>query len=137
NCWVLRRPRGVGGLQAVDFGPHGATCDFLARRSKPVVGSVRDRRTGKPLAGITVRSHRWATLSTRTDARGSYRLDGVSKGDHYILSAGGLPYFHTTKPRVADTAGLGALTVGFWPGRGLLRRGRAAGSAGAPGRGPR
>src|SRR5262249_34165264 len=133
--WVLTRTRGVEGLQAGYFGTHGATFDFLARPSKPVVGSVRDRRTGKPLAGITGRSHRWATLSTRTGARGRYRLDGVSKGDHYILSAGGLPYFHTTKPRVADTAGLAPLTVDFELDRGIVVRGRLLDSEGQPVRG--
>jgi protocatechuate 3,4-dioxygenase beta subunit len=41
---------------------HGATFDHAAAPTKPVVGTVRDRDTGKPLAGVTVRGRlrpRW------------------------------------------------------------------------------
>src|SRR5262249_26271621 len=61
--------------------PHGAPFDLLALPTKPVVGVVRDKDSGKPLAGVTVRSHRIVGASdlnglvrTTTDREGRYRL---------------------------------------------------------------
>jgi hypothetical protein len=37
---------------------HAADCEMLAAPTKPVVGVVRDRDTGKPLAGVTILTNR-------------------------------------------------------------------------------
>src|SRR5262249_40961130 len=39
---------------------HGATFDHPAAPSVPIVGVVRDKDTGKPLAGVTVQSDKFA-----------------------------------------------------------------------------
>jgi RNA polymerase sigma factor (sigma-70 family) len=78
-------------LRVPDFGPgslsfpmtyYGARFDHVAEPSRPVVGVVRDKDTGKPIAGAIVRntrslgdSHRF--IQTTTDAMGRYRLDGL------------------------------------------------------------
>src|SRR5262249_43624337 len=66
---------------------YGATFDLPAVPTKPVVGVVRDKDTGKPLAGVTVRSYRIAGAvdfnglsRTTTDREGRYRLVGLPKG---------------------------------------------------------
>src|SRR5262249_42622134 len=103
--WVLTRAKAPEGLRTGYYGTYAATFDFHVKPSKPIVGTVRDRRTGKPLAGIMVGSFRWVNLSTKTDANGHYRIDGIPKDSEYTVSAGGMGYFNSTKLRGADTAG--------------------------------
>jgi RNA polymerase sigma factor (sigma-70 family) len=124
HFWVLTRTEGVEGLQKGYYGTYAATFDFLMKPSKPIVGTVRDRRTGEPLPGITVGSFRWVHLTTKTDEKGRYRIDGAPKDDQYTVSAGGMPYFNSTRLRVPDTEGLTPLTVDFDLDRGVVVRGR-------------
>jgi RNA polymerase sigma factor (sigma-70 family) len=122
--WALTRTKAPEGLRTGYYGTYGATFDFLVKPSKPIVGTVRERRTGKPLAGITIASSRWVNLKTKTDAKGRYRIDGIPKDSEYTISAGGMPYFNSTKLSVADTEGLDPITVDFELDRGLVVRGR-------------
>ena len=39
---------------------HGATFDYAAAPTRPIEGTVRDKDSGKPLAGISIRSERFA-----------------------------------------------------------------------------
>src|SRR5207244_3678817 len=62
---------------------------YVAAPTKPVVGVVCDKDTGKPLAGVTVESNKLANdpvpgrniVRTTTDAQGRYRLTGLPKGE--------------------------------------------------------
>jgi hypothetical protein len=55
----------------------GANFTIQAAPTKPIVGTVRDRATGRPLAGVRVESRNSA--QTRTDAEGRFRLVGMPK----------------------------------------------------------
>src|SRR5207244_1801584 len=67
---------------------YGATFDHYAAPTKPIVGIVSDKDTGKPLAGVTIRSNKWAgtnvsgdgRLRTTTDQEGRFQLLGMPKG---------------------------------------------------------
>ncbi len=122
---------------------YGANGEFLAALSRPVVGIVRDKDTGKPLVGVTVESDRIARdpkngfLRTTTDKDGRYRIDGLPKGDGNEIMArtsdysappdGELssqrPYLFAVK-RVGNPLGLGPVTVDFALKRGLWVEGR-------------
>jgi RNA polymerase sigma factor (sigma-70 family) len=99
---------------------YGATFERVIPPGKSVVGSVREKGTGKPLAGITVSCGRCAT---RTDAEGRYRIDGPRKRNEYSVTAYAVPYFDVTKSNVADTPGFEPVKVDFELERGLAIRG--------------
>ena len=67
----------------------GATFDYIAGPTKPIVGVVRLKGSGKPVEGAVVRAADPAThtaVTARTDAAGRFRLDGVPKAESYQLS---------------------------------------------------
>jgi RNA polymerase sigma factor (sigma-70 family) len=115
---------------------HGATFDLLAPPTKPILGVVRDRSTGKPLAGVTVMpskvsnpwgisNHNSGLIRATTDSKGRYRLVGLPRGDDHELLAtsSGLPYLPANRA-VASTAGLEPVTVDFALKRGVWVKGR-------------
>jgi RNA polymerase sigma factor (sigma-70 family) len=99
---------------------YGATFERVIPPGKSVVGTVREKGTGKPLAGITVSCGRCAA---RTDAEGRYRIDGPRKRNEYSVTAYAVPYFDVTKSNVADTPGFEPVKVDFELERGLAIRG--------------
>jgi RNA polymerase sigma factor (sigma-70 family) len=114
--------------------PQGAPVDLLVVPTRPVVGVVRDKDTGKPLAGVTVRSHDWNGLvRTTTDKDGRYRLVGLPKGPgNKLIAAGGygywapandLPYLAAIR-EVGDTPGLEPITIDVALKRGVWVKGR-------------
>jgi beta-lactamase regulating signal transducer with metallopeptidase domain len=105
----------------------GATFTFEAGPTKPIVGIVRDRVTGKPLADIPVESEHLAgmivhphnSLITKTDANGRFRLVGMPKGNNVDMSGRNViriapdenqPYF-TRDVNVPDSPGVEEVTV--------------------------
>src|SRR5262249_44616444 len=113
---------------------HGASFDHAAAPTRPVVGVVRDRDTGKPLAGVTVRSaiaSAWSSSGRRdlratTDREGRYRLAGLPRGGGQRLllePPAGLPYPAATGGPPAGT-GLAPVQVDFALKRGVVIRGR-------------
>jgi RNA polymerase sigma factor (sigma-70 family) len=113
---------------------YGAAFDHVAGPTLPVVGTVRDKDTGKPLTGVTVRSTRlpgnsafgggW--VQTTTDRRGRYRLTGLPKtADNALVAqpAGGQPYLASTK-RVGDCSGFTPVMVDLELKRGVRVMGR-------------
>jgi RNA polymerase sigma factor (sigma-70 family) len=118
---------------------YGATFDHHAAPTKPIVGIVRDKDTGKPLAGVTIRSDKWAgnnvhgdgRLATTTDTEGRYQLVGMPKGEGNIILAApaeGQPYLLAVKD-VGDSPGLDPITVDFALKRGVLIKGRVTDKA--------
>jgi RNA polymerase sigma factor (sigma-70 family) len=119
---------------------HGNTFDHAAAPTRPVVGIVRDRDTGNPLAGVTIRSRLGSArehfssdpyLETTTDAEGHYRLVGLTReGKHLLeaLPAAGQPYLSVGKTPAAPP-GLGPVTVDFALKRGVWIRGRVTDKA--------
>src|SRR5262249_40887348 len=112
---------------------HGSTFEHLVGPTKPVAGVVRDRATGKPLAGVRVVGrvgsqvlHDIRDIETVTDAKGHYRLTGLPKAEQYPLTAATREwavYLPHGKER-NDTEGLKPLDVDFELERGVPVRGR-------------
>ena len=97
----------------------------MAHTSRPIRGVVRDKETGKPMAGVTVEHYHGQGPSALTDKEGRYELLGLAKARDYALNvkpADGL-YFQR-RVVVEDTPGLGALTYDSELVRGLTVRGR-------------
>ena len=88
----------------------------VAGPSRPIVGTVTDRQTGKPLAGVTILSQKLAGdpvvgvgedfIRTVTDAEGHYRLDGMPVGDDNEIGVVSLdqPYWPVMKRVSVDPA---------------------------------
>jgi RNA polymerase sigma factor (sigma-70 family) len=121
--WVVTRDEQLG-TRAGPYGTYSATFTHHALPSKPITGTVRDRATGKPLAGITVVSAMYNNRWTRTDDKGQYRIVGAAKHDRYSVSAGSAPYLNSTKMDIPDTPGLEPLVVDFELDRGVAIKGR-------------
>jgi RNA polymerase sigma factor (sigma-70 family) len=115
---------------------HGAALEVPAEPTKPVVGVVRDRDTGRPLAGVTITpnkitnpfdisNHDQGLIQTTTDKEGRYRLVGLPKGeDNQIMAMTyDLPYLPVSKS-VENTRGLEAATVDFALKHGVWVTGR-------------
>jgi hypothetical protein len=87
---------------ATYLGHYGAAFDLIVAPTKPVVGVVRDKATGKPLAGVTVHTRFISGMKgfhdnlihVTTDAEGRYRIVGLPKGlgNQLIARAADLPY---------------------------------------------
>src|SRR5262249_37952461 len=131
--WFARNPEGS------QLTYYGASFDHTAAPTRPIVGVVRDRDTGKLLAGVTVQSHRFAGTNTGgdssvravTDKDGRYRLVGMPKGVGNVIvavPAAGQPYLRS-EHEVADPLGLEPVTVDFALKRGVLVKGRVTDKA--------
>jgi RNA polymerase sigma factor (sigma-70 family) len=121
--WVVTRDEQLG-TRTGPYGTYGATFTHHALPSKPIVGTVRDRATGNPLAGITVGSSMYNNRWAKTDDTGQYRIVGAAKHDRYSVSAGSAPYLNSTKMDIPDTPGLEPLVVDFELDRGVAIKGR-------------
>jgi RNA polymerase sigma factor (sigma-70 family) len=122
RCFVVTRAAKVPGLRGGQNGAYTASFDHVVGPAKPIIGTVWEKGTGKPLVGITVTDNYWT--KTKTDERGHYRLVGIGKKPNYIVAATGISFFSVTKWEVADTPGFDPLTVDFELKRGIVIRGR-------------
>jgi RNA polymerase sigma factor (sigma-70 family) len=74
---------------------HGTTFEYAAAPTRPIEGIVRDKDTGRPLAGISIRSERFAGneisgrdhVRTTTGPDGRYRLVGMPPGNGNRITA--------------------------------------------------
>ena len=119
------------------------TFEILVGPTQPIVGVVRDKDTGQPLAGAIVKS--WITaqnpiiandfVRTTTDAQGRYRLVGLPRGTgHTIIAvpAEDQPYLASTFA-VGSAPGVEPVTTNIALKRGVMVRGRVtAGPEGQP-----
>ena len=109
---------------------YGGDFQFVAGPAQAIVGKVNDAETGEPLRNLDVFVAHVAGagqlsqrdfLTTRTDDKGRYRLDGAARGGgHAVMVSPTIdePYFPIE--RVLDrVAGFGPITCDF-----ALRRGR-------------
>jgi RNA polymerase sigma factor (sigma-70 family) len=122
---------------------YGATADIAAAPTKPIVGTVRDKDTGRPLAGVTIQSQLMAaggtllrdSLQVTTDRNGHYRLLGMPKGKGNVIrvvAPADQPYLQSAAD-VPDTPGLLAVRVDFALKRGVWIHGRVTdGATGKP-----
>jgi RNA polymerase sigma factor (sigma-70 family) len=109
---------------------NGAAFDYLALPARPIQGVVRDRATGKPLAGVKISAQ--GGLSTAlTDEDGHYELPGCLKADRYFVLAQpqtGQPYFVATAAGL-DGPGLEPLTANLALVGGIRLQGRVTDQA--------
>jgi hypothetical protein len=113
----------------------GARFEFRASPAKPIVGTVREKGSGKPVPGVEIACpfvsgsggftdlRPGGSSSATTDDQGRYRLLGTPKSKQYHLGAAGGRYFGSSKI-VNDTAGLEPITADFEMEGGLLIHGR-------------
>jgi RNA polymerase sigma factor (sigma-70 family) len=112
---------------------YGSTFEHLVGPTKPVAGVVRDKATGKPLAGVRIVARVGARnideitdIETVSDEKGQYKLTGLGKDERYLIGAiakersGLLPQ----SKELNDTEGLKPLTADFDLMRGINVRGR-------------
>jgi RNA polymerase sigma factor (sigma-70 family) len=112
---------------------YGATFEHLVGPTKPVEGVVRDKATGKPLAGVRVLGRMGSNdlsqitdVETVTDQKGRYKLVGLPKAEQYHVAAitkGRTTYLPQAK-ELSDTEGLKPLPADFDLERGVTVRGR-------------
>jgi hypothetical protein len=109
----------------------GANFEYVAAPSRSVRGVVRDKATGKPIAGVQV-SVDQGKGTTLTDARGRFEVHGCPRGaGAYNVRAeprGDQPYFAAATSLPA-AAGGDTLTVHFELTRGARLHGRVTDAA--------
>jgi hypothetical protein len=116
------------------FTYYGAEFEHAAAPTKPIIGVVRDKDTGKPLANVTIRSGKLSprvnvghdSLRTITDKDGRYRLVGLPKRKDNVIVVEppeGAAYL-SRRHDLEDTHGLDPVTVDFELRRGVLVKGR-------------
>lgn len=116
---------------------YGAEFEHAAAPTKPIIGVVRDKDTGKPLANAIIQSGKAPggsiglrtdghnPLRTVTDKDGRYRLVGLAKGNGNVIlaeSPEGAAYLGR-RHFVEDTLGLDPVTVDLELRRGVLVKG--------------
>jgi RNA polymerase sigma factor (sigma-70 family) len=108
---------------------YGSSFDHVAAPSKPVVGVVRDKDTGAPLAGAVVSANvlpggfidQRMAFEAVTDRAGRYRITGMPRGKDGSLQTTAppsLPYLNSLQP-IIETPGLDPMTVDFSLKRGV------------------
>lgn len=114
-------------------GLYGPSFEHQVGPAKPAVGTVSDRATGKPLAGIRVVGSvprmgyaQGLEVDAITDKDGHYRLDGLPKADNYLVTVDSLPglSYLPQEKTLADTEGLKPLQANFALDHGTLIEGR-------------
>jgi hypothetical protein len=116
---------------------YGSTFDHLGIPARLIVGSVRDKETGKPMKGVRVSGHARVTgnavdgpgethVETYTDKRGRYQLHGLPKATKYELFAwpGDFSFYIPGGQTVSGGAGLTTARADFELMRGVEVRGR-------------
>jgi RNA polymerase sigma factor (sigma-70 family) len=103
----------------------GPSFTITAAPTRPVVGVVRDRESGKPIAGVKITANPY--VESVTDAQGRYRLSGLPKSDvnggSFTTEIDGQPYLKTVHI-VGNPQGLGPITMDIALQRGVWVEGR-------------
>jgi beta-lactamase regulating signal transducer with metallopeptidase domain len=114
----------TGGSRGAAKRTYGANFELIAAPSRIIFGTVRDRATGKPIAGATV--HGSTTHVAKTDEAGRYQLLGYRKSPQYdlqVLPGDDQPYFHAGTT-ISDTPGLDPIEKDIELSSGTVVRGR-------------
>lgn len=97
----------------------GPTFDLLVGPGKEMTGFVKEKGTGKPIAGAVVTCQR---SQAKTDENGRYRLQGLPKREQYLAFARGPQHFQIMV-EAKDTPGLDPVTADFELGAGAYVEG--------------
>jgi hypothetical protein len=131
---TVRRPEWKDFPDSGSLTYHGPAFEHTAGPTRPVSGVVREKGSGKPLAGATVESvalagsnyHGRNFVRTTAGRDGRYRLVGLPPGAGNLIQAlppEGRPYLSASRP-VPAPEGLGAVTVDFELPRGVWVEGK-------------
>jgi hypothetical protein len=98
---------------ATSPGARGTPFEYVTPAPRPVRGVVRDKLTGRPVAGVKV-SLRLSGATTRTDRDGRYELLGLPTPRETVVAQPqrGHPYFAAVL-RLPDAPGPGPFTADF------------------------
>jgi len=124
RLWAVTRPGPARGWRSGQEGLYGATFDWVAGPCKPIIGTVRDKATGKPVIGLHVSSGNTLGATVLTDRQGRYRINGVGKRNNYSVGVWGVPYLDSWRDEIPDTPGLEPLIVDYQVQRGIAITGR-------------
>jgi hypothetical protein len=124
----------VGQKAGAFYTYYGASFDHAAKPTRPIIGIVRDQHSGRPIAGVSIESYRFADfpvfdhriIRTTTDAEGQYRLIGMPTGSGNIIAVtppADEPYLPALK-EVDDRVGLEPVTADIALKRGIWIKGR-------------
>jgi hypothetical protein len=119
---------------------HARRFEYAAEPTRPIEGDIRDKDTGRPIAGVLLRgmvveegSTIWAPgVEATSDARGHYRLNGLPKGPAYRLfiePGKGQPYTKASFRTPAGSPSLEPVRFDIAMKRGVLIRGRVTDKA--------
>jgi RNA polymerase sigma factor (sigma-70 family) len=141
---LLTRDVGPAALPAVSSGLsyYGTAGVISLKPSRPITGVVRDRVTGKPVAGVTVQSLMMAGSSrvesglvkATSDKDGKFTLAGMPKGSGnklLVVPGRGQPHL-VTSVDVPDPNGFDPVAVDVTLERGILIEGVVRDPAGRP-----
>ena len=125
----IKPPTGRNQLRP-EYRTYPATFDHVVNPTRVLIGTLRDKETGKPIEGVQVAAWGPAYVDTFSDKNGHFELAGLSKSSSYSISIWplnpnrkALPYMNATV-RVSDTPGLTPLTTDVNLVRGVLLRGK-------------
>ena len=119
--------------EAAAPGGRGTAFEYLTAAGRPIRGVVRDRLTGRPLAGVHVSLHTTGPQpsgpTTRTDRDGRYELLGPDMPRATVVARPqrGQPYF--AQAQLVDSPDPGPLTADFELLGGFPLRGRVTDQA--------
>ncbi len=126
---AVAQPGPKAGWKPGWLGLYPAGGEVVVGPTKPIVGTIRDRKTGQPAPGVTVAcvTQRGKAMEASTDENGRFRIVGAPKQKSYTISLGGkpgYPYLDYTRFDVPDTEGLVPLQVDLTVERGVEITGR-------------
>ncbi|HLJ98160.1 MAG TPA: sigma-70 family RNA polymerase sigma factor [Gemmataceae bacterium] len=122
--------------QDIQFTVYGATFDHVAAPAQPMFGTVRDKDTGEPLAGVKIDAG--SSFPAMTDAEGKYRLESLPYDAEGGPSKFGIPVRATVPDdqlylpgfqEVRPGPGLEAVRVDFELKRGIWAHGKVTNRA--------
>jgi hypothetical protein len=109
---------------------YGARFHHLANPSRPIEGTVTERDTERPIAGINVMgvvANHEASANALTDSQGQFRLVGLShegKLSITIFPSNGQRFLRQTIEHRLTGSEQAPVKINFKPARGVLMRGR-------------
>ncbi len=107
-----------------------ATFSHILVSCKPIVGVVREKGTGQPVAGVNVTGIEpatWTWVQARTDAGGRFQLIGLPKAGMFQVRVNprtGFDPYLTATTTVTDTEGLRPIETTVEVPRGVVITGR-------------
>jgi beta-lactamase regulating signal transducer with metallopeptidase domain len=113
---------------------YGATFTHAAAPAKMVVGVVKDKETGVPLAGVRIECNKTAEypvfgatgIETTSDQQGRYRLAGLPKGrgNHVVVIPAKNQPYRAAGYEIPDSPGLERVVFDILLTRGIVIEGR-------------